>query len=170
MKAADRRPPSRARTAVVRGALFFALWIVLLPSAQPLDVALGLASAAAAAWVSVQLLPPGFGDVHLGLLLRQMPHFAWASVAAGLDVARRALSPRVSVNPGFVACPTRVTPGVARNTFATVASLMPGTLAAGEDGDRLIVHALDVGLPCAEQMEAEERRFAPALGEDGHHG
>ncbi len=162
-------PPLRPRTAVVRGALYFVLWIVLLPSAQPPDLVLGLAGAAAAAWVSVRLQPPEHNDVHFGRLLRQLPHFAWASVAAGLDVARRALSPRVAVNPGLVACPTRLAPGVARNTFATVASLMPGTVAAGEDGDRLIVHALDVGLPCAEQMEAEERRFAPALGEGDRH-
>jgi multicomponent Na+:H+ antiporter subunit E len=148
---------------VERAAIYLALWFVLLPSTKPGDVALGLAAAAAATWISLRLLPPAGGRVRLGALLVQGPHFLWESVRAGVDVARRALSPRMPLEPGFVASPTRLPHGVARNTFSTVAGLMPGTLPAGDDGESLIVHALDISQPVAEQLGAEERRFGPAL-------
>ena len=146
-----------------RAAIYLALWFVLLPSTKPGDVALGLAAAVAATWISLQLLPPAGGRVRLGALLVQGPHFLWESVRAGVDVARRALAPRMRLEPGFVASPTQLPRGVARNTFSTVAGLMPGTLPAGEDGEALVVHALDISQPVAEQLGAEERRFGPAL-------
>jgi multicomponent Na+:H+ antiporter subunit E len=159
-----------ARTALVRGALYLALWFVLLPSAKLADVALGIAVAAAAAWVSVRLLPPGSGRVRLGALMLLLPHFLWESVRAGVDIARRALAPRVRVEPGFVSYPTRFPPSHARNTFSTVASLVPGTVPSGDEGDALLVHCLDVTQPVIEQLGAEERRYAPALSTDERHG
>jgi len=154
---------SRRRAAVERATIYLALWFVLLPSTKPGDVVLGLAAAAAATWISLRLLPPEGGRVRLGALMLQGPHFLWESVRGGIDVARRALAPRMTLEPGFVTSPTRLPRGLARNTFSTVASLMPGTLPAGEDGESLVVHALDVSQPVAEQLGAEEQRFGPAL-------
>jgi len=154
---------SKTRAAVERAAIYLALWFVLLPSTKPGDVVLGLAAAAAATWISLRLLPPEGGRVRLGALMLQGPHFLWESVRGGIDVARRALAPRMTLEPGFVTSPTRLPRGLARNTFSTVASLMPGTLPAGEDGESLVVHALDVSQPVAEQLGAEEQRFGPAL-------
>jgi multicomponent Na+:H+ antiporter subunit E len=154
---------SKTRAAVERAAIYLALWFVLLPSTKPGDVVLGLAAAAAATWISLRLLPPEGGRVRLGALMLQGPHFLWESVRGGIDVARRALAPRMTLEPGFVTSPTRLPRGMARNTFSTVASLMPGTLPAGEDGESLVVHALDVSQPVAEQLGAEEQRFGPAL-------
>lgn len=160
----------RARTALVRGALYLALWCVLLPSAKPADAALGIAVAAAAAWVSLHLLPPASGRLRLGALLLLLPHFVWESVRAGIDIARRALAPRPRVAPGFVSYPTRFPPGLARNTFSTVASLVPGTVAAGDENGALVVHCLDLAQPVVEQLGAEERRYAKALSSGEHHG
>jgi multicomponent Na+:H+ antiporter subunit E len=160
----------RGRTAVERGALYLALWFVLLPSAKPADVALGIAVAAAAAWVSLRLLPPESGRVRLRALLMLLPHFLWESVRAGIDIARRALAPRVCVDPGFVNYPTRFPPGQARNTFSTVASLVPGTVPSGDEDGALVVHCLDVAQPVVEQLGAEERRYAPALSSGERHG
>jgi len=154
---------SKTRAAVERAAIYLALWFVLLPSTKPGDVVLGLAAAAAATWISLRLLPPEGGRVRLGALMLQGPHFLWESVRGGIDVARRVLAPRMTLEPGFVTSPTRLPRGLARNTFSTVASLMPGTLPAGEDGESLVVHALDVSQPVAEQLGAEEQRFGPAL-------
>jgi multicomponent Na+:H+ antiporter subunit E len=160
---------SRRRAVVERAAIYLALWFVLLPSTKPGDVVLGLAAAAAATWISLRLLPPEGGRVRLGALMLQGPHFLWESVRAGVDVARRALAPRMTLEPGFVTSPTRLPRGVARNTFSTVAGLMPGTLPAGEDGESLVVHALDVSQPVAKQLGAEEQRFGPALSARSHH-
>ena len=160
----------RARAAMERAAIYLALWFVLLPSAKAADVALGLAVAAAATWVSLRLLPPEAGRLRLGALLMLLPHFLWESVRAGFDIARRALAPGVRVDPGFVSYPTRLPPGHARSTFSTVASLVPGTVPSGDEDDTLVVHCLDLAQPVVEQLGAEERRYAPALTSGEHHG
>ena len=160
----------RMRTAVARAAVYLGLWFVLLPSAKPADVALGLAVSAAAAWVSLRLLPPGSGRLRLRAMLMLLPHFVWESVRAGFDIARRALGPRVRIDPGFVTYPTRFAPGFARDTFSTMSSLVPGTVPSGDEDGALIVHCLDRTQPVVEQLGAEERRYAPALSSGEHHG
>ena len=65
-----------------RGAAFLGLWIVLMPSTKPADLAMGLVSAAVATWASLRLLPPASGHVRFGVLLAFAPHFLWESARA----------------------------------------------------------------------------------------
>ena len=146
-----------------RAGAFFVLWFVLMPSTKPADLVTGAIAAVAATWVSLRLLPPATGCLRFGALLALLPHFLWQSVLAGMDVARRALDPRLPLNPGFVTCPLDFPPGVARNTFATITSLLPGTVPCGDHSDGLVYHCLDVGQPVVEQLWAEQRHFARAL-------
>lgn len=157
----------RVRTALARGAWYFGLWLVLLPSVKPSDLTLGLAIAAAAAGVSLRLLPRSAGRLNFGALLALLPHFAWESVLAGVDVARRAFSRRMPLAPGFVDCPMAFPPGLARNTFASITSLLPGTVPAGDGDETLVYHCLDVTQPVVEQLREEERLLARALVADG---
>jgi multicomponent Na+:H+ antiporter subunit E len=123
-----------------------------------------LATAAAASWVSLRLLPPGSARLRplalAGLLLR----FTWQSVLAGWDVARRALDPRLPVRPGFVTYRVGFPPGRARNAFATLTSLLPGTVPVGEEGGTLLYHCLDVEQPVAAQLAREEAALSRVLG------
>jgi multicomponent Na+:H+ antiporter subunit E len=151
---------------LLRGALFTALWLVLA-GPDPLDLIVGVATAAAAAWVSIRLLPPGswrFRPLALaGLVLR----FLYQSVVAGIDVAFRAMHPALPVRPGFVTCSLRLPPCTTRSAFLSFSSLLPGTLPAGIDAEgRLLVHCLDAGQPVASEMVLEEARFARACGQD----
>jgi len=157
------RPASRTRTAWARGAAYLALWVGLMPSPKLADLAVGALAAAGATWVSVRLLPPESGSLRFGVLLALMPHLLWESVLAGIDVARRALSPRVALNSGLVNCPLGFPPGLARNTFATITSLLPGTVPVGEGDELLVYHCLDVSQPVVEQLGVEERLLAEAL-------
>ena len=130
-----------------------------------LDLAAGLLTAAAAAWASLRLLPPGRARLQPVALGRLVLHFFWQSAIAGADVARRALDPRLPLRPGVVICPTRLAPGAARSAFCTIASLLPGTLPAGSDRrGALLVHCLDVGQDVPTQMAEEEARFLAVLG------
>lgn len=158
-------PKSRGldRTGLVRGLWFMALWLVLLPSAKPSDLAVGLVTAVIASSASLRLLPPTAGRVHFVALLAFVPHFLWQSVVAGLDVARRAMLPRMPLQPGFARCPVGFPPGVARNEFAVITSLLPGTVPAGEDEGAILYHCLDLAQPVARQVADEERRLAGAL-------
>ena len=154
---------SPRRTAAVRGLAFLALWLVLLPSTKPGDLVIGLLSVAAATFVSMRLLPPASGSLNVDALLLLAPHFLWESVKAGIDLARRALAPHPRLAPGFVNCPLDFPPGLARNTFATITSMMPGTVPSGEDHDALIYHCLDTSEPIVEQLWKEEELLARAL-------
>jgi multicomponent Na+:H+ antiporter subunit E len=173
MNAADASPasPESPRlTAVWRGASFFLLWVVLMQSTKAGDLAVGAFAAASATWLSLRLLPPAAGCLNFGRLLLLLPHFAWESLRAGVDVASRALAPSVRLQPGFVSCPLDFPPGLARNTFATITSLMPGAVPVAQDEGALEYHALDTSQPVVEQLWKEERLFARALVAGRRHG
>ncbi|MDM0031523.1 Na+/H+ antiporter subunit E [Variovorax sp. J22P271] len=169
MKAAP-SPPSRRTTALVRGVLLFVLWLLLMPSAKPADLAVGLIAVLAGTFASMRLLPPEAGHLRLGALLGFLPHFLWQSVLAGVDVARRALSPRMPLKPGFIVYRVGFRPGLARNEFASITSLLPGSVPVGDSEHSMIYHCLDIDEPVAEQMAAEEQRLRGALvaGERHH--
>jgi multicomponent Na+:H+ antiporter subunit E len=157
-------------TALARFSGFAALWIVLIRSAEPADLAVGALTAAAAAWTSLRLLPPVAGRIKFAALAARLPRFLWQSVLAGIDVARRALHPRMPLATGFVAYRTGLPRGQARNTFATITSLLPGTVPAEEDDSGILYHCLDTAQPVAQQLAAEERVYAKALEPGTGHG
>ena len=78
------------RAALARVAGFLAFWVILI-GFGPVDLVVGLITAAAATWTSLRLLPPQPGRVRLTALLSLIPHLLWKSVVASVDVARRAL-------------------------------------------------------------------------------
>jgi multicomponent Na+:H+ antiporter subunit E len=60
----------------------------------------------------------------------------------------------------------RLPPGNARNAFFALASLAPGSLPVGIDGDMLILHCLDVSQPVARDLAAQETLFMRAQGDE----
>jgi multicomponent Na+:H+ antiporter subunit E len=161
---------SPLRSALLRGLAFFGFWLVLIQSVKADDVAFGACTAITATWVSLRLSPPASGCLRFTSLLLLLPHFLWQSVRAGVDVARRALSPRVDLHPGLVTCPLGFPPGQARNTFATITSLLPGTVPCDEAGGELVYHCLDTTQPIVEQLWEEERLLSRALVAGRGHG
>jgi multicomponent Na+:H+ antiporter subunit E len=157
------RLPAPRRVALARAIAFGSLWLVLMPSTKPADLAFGAFAAFAATWLSLRLLPPAAGCLRFGALVALLPHFLRESVRAGIDVARRAFSPSLPLAPGFVSCPLGFPPGLARNTFATITSLLPGSVPADEADGVLVYHCLDLTQPVVEQLWQEERLLARAL-------
>ncbi|WGD31016.1 Na+/H+ antiporter subunit E [Ancylobacter sp. WKF20] len=139
---------------------FFALWLVLQGGGLA-GAAVGALTAAAAAWLSLRLLPPDGRRVAVGARVRLALRFPGQSVLAGLDVARRALAPSLPLQPGLVACRSRLLSGTGRDAFHAYLSLQPGTLPVGmRDEATLLVHALDTSYPVAAAVSAAERDFA----------
>lgn len=151
------------RTFAVRAAYYFGLWIVVDQSAKPSHLLVGVLASAAAASVSIKLLPPTSGRVRLGQLLLMLPRFLFHSLVAGLDVARRAFAPQLDLQPGFIEYRTQLPPGSARSAFELIASLMPGSVASGETSGTIKFHCLDTRQPVLDQLAAEERAYAKAL-------
>jgi multicomponent Na+:H+ antiporter subunit E len=152
------------RSAVVRGAGFIALWAILIGT-NPADLAAGVFAAAAASWASLHLLPTGTGRLRPGACSRLALRFLRQSVIAGVDVARRALDPRLPLRPGFIVFPAILRPGPGRSMFTTLMSMLPGTVPAGSDaGGGILFHCLDIGQPVVVQLRTEEALFARASG------
>ena len=156
---------SAAIRACVRAAGFLVLWLVLA-GADVADLSAAAVAVLAASWTSLRLLPPGSSRLSPSALAKLTLRFAYQSVAAGADVAWRALDPRLPLRPGFVRYPVRFPPGTARNVFTTLTSLLPGTVPAGAERGHLVYHCLDVDQPVMSQLAAEEAALARALGHD----
>jgi multicomponent Na+:H+ antiporter subunit E len=117
-------------------------------------------------------------------LLRFAPFFIAQSMAGGIDVARRALDPRLPVAPGFMDYPVRLPPGAARLFFTGTIGLLPGTLSVAlvpggledehggeiaEAGDgagdaRIRVHLLDSAASSEAKLRRLEERVADLFG------
>jgi multicomponent Na+:H+ antiporter subunit E len=150
--------------AVTRAAWFAALWLVL-SGAKPAGLPAGAVAVVAATWTSLKLLPAGAWRLSPGALVGPLVRFLRQSVVAGADVAWRAFDPRLPLRPGVVTCPSRLAPGVARSAMCTLASLLPGTLPAGEDERGvLLIHCLDTNQPVTAQFAEDEAFLMRALG------
>lgn len=152
------------RAAVLRALGFAAFWI-LLTGGNPTDLGAGAVAVLAATWTSLRLMPLGAIQVMPIALVQLAPRFLSQWLIAGLDVARRALDPRLPLRPGFAIYPVALHPGPAHNMFTTLMSLIPGTVQAGADARRgLLIHCLDVEQPIAARLAAEEAYFARIVG------
>jgi len=153
------------RVAATRAIGFFVLWLTLA-GASPADVPVGVVAAALATWASVRLLPAGQWRLRPIVLARLVLRFLYQSIVAGIDVAWRALDPHLPLRPGFVVYQPQLPPGLMRNAFCTITSLLPGTVPAGGDGGHLVYHCLDVDQPVVSQLAAEEIALSRAVGDD----
>lgn len=140
-----------------RAAIFFALWLVLT-GADTGGLILGAVTAAGAAWISLRLLPYGGASIGILALLSLVPGFALRSMQGGIDVAWRALHPRLPVKPGWLVWKTRLPPGGARVGFGLEMSLLPGSLIAGTRNESIYVHCLDIDKDVMRDLAAEEER------------
>ncbi len=100
------------------------------------------------------------GRIATGPALSFAAFFLKASIVAGVDVARRVLSPTLRVSPAFISYPLRLRSLKARVFFANAVSLLPGTLSAGFADDTLEVHVLDLRQNNEEGLRALEDRIA----------
>lgn len=148
---------ARLSSALVTGAALAVLWSLLNPGDHASWV---IGAPAVLAGVTVALLIPA-GPRHVPSLsgaLRFAVYFARATVIGSVDVARRALRPRMALSPGFFAYATRLPPGATMILFTNVLTLLPGTLAADLRDGWVVVHCIDVTQDIgADLTELEER-------------
>ena len=131
------------------------------------SVPVGLAAVTAATWTSLRLLPAGRSRIRPLALMTLALRFLRQSAVSGVEVAWRALSPGLRLNPGFVSYPLRIPPGGTRSAFCAFSSLLPGTLPTGVDEHGvLLIHCLDVDQPVVANFAVEETLFMRALGHD----
>jgi multicomponent Na+:H+ antiporter subunit E len=139
---------------VLRSLGYLAFWAVLA-GFDAKDLVVGLASAMLAAWLSLQLLPPGGPAIRPLKALALFFRFLVQSVTAGLAVA---------LKPGLVEFTSTIPAGNQLYAFMTLAGLLPGTLPVRSDErGAVVVHCLDSDQPVEQQLTDEEARFTSAL-------
>src|ERR1700691_601492 len=107
---------SLSRVATARAAFFLAFWLMISGWA-PADSPVGIAAVVGAAWVSLRFLPPLGSRYRLAAVAALAVSVFRQSVVSGVDVACRALSPSMRLQPGLVACPLRLPEGGKRSAF-----------------------------------------------------
>lgn len=152
---------------ITRRTLFAAvLWLVVAEGALD-SLTVGAPMSVAAAAISVRLSPQAAPRLRTLGLFRFASFFLVQSVLGGLDVAVRALKPSMPLDPGYVAYPLRLKGVHARVLFVNTISLLPGTLSAHLESDRLIVHALDCSRPVLDELRLVEERVGGVFVSEG---
>ncbi|AKJ95540.1 cation transporter [Thioalkalivibrio versutus] len=162
------RARSRGRRAIGTAAAAALLWWVLAGHEALLEP-LALLAIVLAGSASL-LLPTGRP---LPLRLRALPDllgfFLRNSFLGGLDVARRALDPRLPIQPAFVTYRTELAHGPPLTLFMAVISLLPGTLSIRLEGRLLTLHVLDRDADTRAALIALERRIRAAFRDPRDH-
>ncbi len=77
-------------------------------------------------------------------LLAYLPVFFYACLKANLDVAYRAIHPKMPIHPGVVVIRTRLESDIGKLMLANSITLTPGTLTLEISGDTLFIHWINV--------------------------
>ena len=86
--------------------------------------------------------------------------FLWESGVSGVQVARLAVQPRLSLRPGLVRFQSRLPDESSRVFFGNIISLLPGTLTCGFEGATMTIHVLDRGPFRPQELRRLEERVA----------
>jgi multicomponent Na+:H+ antiporter subunit E len=151
------------RVLVLRAAILSGGWWVFTEGDRG-GIAFGVPVVGLALVTSLWLSPPARQPWRPFGLARFAAYFLFHSVRGGVDVARRALSPRLPLSPGVRAFPVQLPHGPARDVFAATLSLMPGTLVVDRGEDTLFVHTLADTAQVDRDLAALEVRVAHAMG------
>ncbi|MBW6509077.1 MAG: Na+/H+ antiporter subunit E [Desulfuromonadales bacterium] len=134
------------------GGCLFLWWV--LTGGRASSWIIGVPTIALALWVMEAAPQTHPWRISFAGLLRFIPYFLLQSLRGGIDVARRAYSPRLPLDPQIIDFPLNLPPGPAQVFFLNSVSLLPGTLSADLNGTTLKVHLLDHKIdPQLDQLE-----------------
>ncbi len=149
--------------------IVFAFWILLSAHFDRFHVGAGIVCSLIVAYASHDLLFAGAGDHTLTKIVRFIAYLPWLIyqiVLANIDVAKRALSPSMPIDPQVVTFKTMLKSDVARTALANSITLTPGTVTIDIVDDVFYVHAI-AKEPADDLLEgAMERRIAHVFMED----
>jgi multicomponent Na+:H+ antiporter subunit E len=153
----------RSRNGAFRAAIYVILWWILTDG-NPTSWLMGGLSVGFAVFVGTLLFDQTAWSWSFKGLIRFVPFFLVGSVRAGMDVMRRAIHPKLPINPALIHYRLRLPVKPARIFMACTLTLMPGTLSAGLSETHVTVHLLDANLFSQGQLEKVELRVADLFG------
>lgn len=151
------------RAIFLRAVLLLGLWWALTDGAPDTWLVGGITLAAAVV-ISLQLQPPGNYRLSISGLLSFVVFFLAQSIKGGTQVAAMALRPRLDLHPDVLEIRLRLPHEAEQVVLASLLNLLPGTLSAGLEKNRLQLHVLDSRLPIEEKVRIAEERVARLFG------
>jgi len=148
-----------AGQALLWPALLGLLWSAINPGDYH-SWLVGIPVVAFASVVALRLHSPVPRRYSLTGAVRIAAYFIDQSFRGGWDVAKRALSPAMPLNPAMLAYPLRLRDELAQVLLVYLTSLLPGTLSADFANGVVTLHALDAGPATLAEIQTLEERVA----------
>ena len=112
-----------------------------------------------------RFLQPARGmRLHPLALVHFLGFFLYESLRGGVDVSRRALSPRMPLAPALIEYRLRLPAGAPQVFLVDTLSLLPGTLSTALRDDVVCLHVLDAGMPIERELRRVEGYVAALFG------
>ncbi len=124
--------------------VYLLFWVAFTSSLRPDELLAGVVLALVLAWLTgKEFSEDGMKNfslrrIYYGILYIFV--FLWEMVKANVDVALRAINPKIPINPGTVEVPTKLKTNVAKLALANSITLTPGTLTVDVIDDKLYIH------------------------------
>ncbi len=126
--------------------ILFALWLLLSGHYDLFHISLGVICSALVAYFSHDLLFPEFQwRRNTGVAFRFICYIPWLFyqiILANIHVAKRALHPRMPIDPAIIQFKTKLSSDLALSTLANSITLTPGTITVDIRDGKYFVHAL----------------------------
>lgn len=142
-----------------RGLIFSGLWMVI-SGGHPASWTIGAPAVLFATWAHSRLGSAQRWQVSPLGTLRFVGYFLLESLRGGLGVAARTLRPRLRIRPGFTSYYCSLPAGRPIVFFGCCVNLLPGTLLVDLQGQRLLVHLLDIDSPAGPGLARLEQMVA----------
>jgi multicomponent Na+:H+ antiporter subunit E len=120
---------------------------------------IGLPIVVISAWLSLRLADEYDLKWSPAAILPFAWYFTLQSIRGGWDVALRAFSWNVRLNPGIVAYTLRLPPGPSQLFFCAIVSLLPGTLVVSLSESKASIHVLDLSADHQKELAEMERQI-----------
>jgi len=153
----------RWRRYLLRLGLLSLLWFGL-NGGEVMSWIIGVPTVVLAAAINFPFLPRGAWQLQMSGVLPMAWFFLKESYLGAFDVALRAFTPSLPINPSFVNYECRLHSTSARLFFTTMVTLMPGTLSVRANGSHIVIHALDVSAGVESSLRALEEKVAALFG------
>lgn len=122
------------------------IWMLLRNDFSPVEFFIGYVVGIALLFVLRRFLHFDFYFRRVIAIIKLLLLFLWELILANIDVIKIVLSPKLNIQPGIVAVPTKLKTDWEVTLLASLISLTPGTLSMyfSEDGKTIYVHSIHV--------------------------
>ncbi|OIJ22091.1 Na+/H+ antiporter subunit E [Anaerobacillus alkalidiazotrophicus] len=128
------------------------IWMLLRQDFSPVEFLIGYVVGLGLLFVLRRFLQFNFYFRRVIAIFKLISMFLWELILANIEMVKIVLSPKLDIQPGIVAVPTKLKTDWEVTLLSSLISLTPGTLSMNfsDDGKTIFVHSIHV--PDKEEM------------------